>query len=510
MSKEKSLVATLFPSYSKNLAESVQKSLDHSYVKADKFMLKLLLGHWAVASTLTAFAYSTYLLGFIGGGLVYGIAWASFKNNPGSVWSRITIGAAFMAFSAIFIQQQMGLIEMHFHIFAALAFFILYKDITPTLSAAVTIALHHAIFNIAQTYEWTIMGTPLMAFNYGCGWGIVALHATFVVLESAVIVMIVINLTNEYLRNTEVFRIMDDLNDSAYYTSQAADFISSSGQELAMDAHQNAEAVVESNKSIDHMNQKIHELNDKTTSVKFQIEDITKNTLGMNKSMEELKESSKNISSITKIIDSIASQTNLLALNAAIEAARAGEAGAGFAVVTEEVRVLAQKTADAATQIGSMIQENIEKAQEGAETSEEISGQIKDLTGFMDEIHVASGDQITELNSIKELISKISSTTDNTASMAERNASTAEELQSQIHVLRTSIEEINRKVAENTNASGDVLVGTQGSNRKVVSASPKATSPHSNTSKTSKVSKDEWNLDEGEAVGLVLDDLSDF
>jgi methyl-accepting chemotaxis protein len=451
MKTSASIYTKLFPLTRTDLSESVKQGLHTSFVKTDNFMLKLLLIHWAVASTVTAFSYNTYLLGFIGGGLVYGLAYAAVKTNPGSLWSRMTIGAAFMAFSAIFIQQHLGRIEMHFHIFATLAFFIRYKDVAATLSAVVTIALHHAIFNVAQTFEFSVAGTPLMAFNYGCGWDIVLLHATFVIVEAAVICTIVVNLADEYISNAEVFNIMDDLNDSAYYTSQAADFISNSGQELAMDAAQNADAVHESNNSINTMNNKIIELNDQTTSVKTKLEHITENTTGMNQSMEELKESSRKISSITKIIDTIASQTNLLALNAAVEAARAGEAGAGFAVVTEEVRVLAQRTAQAATEISSMIDENIRKAQEGADTSESISNQIAELTEYIDEIHTSSNDQVVELNGLKGIIDKISSTTNNTAGMAERNASTAEELQSQIHVLRTAIEDINRKVALNTN-----------------------------------------------------------
>ena len=441
------IASVLFPAYNRNLSLSVQQGLYNSFADTDKFMLKLLALHWVVASTLTALPYNTFLLGFLGGGMIFGLAYLAFKMNPGSLWSRITMGASFMAFSMIFIQQNLGKIELHFHIFVALAFLIRYKDIAPVVAAAATAAVHHALFNLAQMQEWTIAGNPIMVFDYGCGWDIVALHASFVIVETVTISLIVLNLTSEYIRNAEVFDILDDLKESAHYTSEAANSISNSGQELARDASENAEAVQESNKSIGVMNQAITDLNDKTGLVKQKVNEISTNSSDMKKSMETLKKSSGDIASITKMIDGIASQTNLLALNAAVEAARAGEAGKGFAVVTEEVRVLAQKTAASALEIEGMVADNIRKAEDGDRISEQIFQQVSELGQWIDTVHETSENQMVHLDNLRSRIQKISQITETTSGTAQENAATAEELQAQVSMLKTSIIDINKKVA---------------------------------------------------------------
>lgn len=452
-----------FPSLSGNLSSGVKSQLDSSFVQTDQFMLRLLLLHWAVASTVMAISHSTYLLGFIGGGLVFGIASLVYRLNPGTLISRITMGASFMAFSMIFIQQHFGQIEMHFHIFISLAFLIRYKDITPVLAATVTTALHHVLFNFAQDAEFALAGTPIMIFDYGCGLDIVAIHAAFVVVAMIVYSSIILNLTREFLKNAEVYNIIDHLSDSVQYTSDAADEISQSGQDLALAASNNSESVSTSNGSIELMNSRIETLNNKTASAKDKVERVTQNSEKMNRSMNELKVSSENITSIIKTIDSIASQTNLLALNAAVEAARAGEAGAGFAVVTDEVRVLAQKTARAANDIGDLIKDNSVKAEQGAVISEEISTQIADLMKWMDDVHITTGEQVSSLDELKRAISSISANTNNTAETAERNAATAEELQSQVHVLENIVKDLRQKV-HSAGAADDEGFTDSGSN----------------------------------------------
>ncbi|WP_138430875.1 hypothetical protein [Fodinibius saliphilus] len=161
MTDQASFEDIFFPVYSDDLSEDVRQNVKRTFVKTDAFMFRLVILHWIVASTLTAFTYSTYLLGFIGGGIITGIAYVVYNMNPGTLLSRITFGASFMAFSMIFIQQHMGRIEMHFHIFIAIAVLIRYIDIAPVLAAAATTAIHHALFNIARTYEMAIAGTTI-------------------------------------------------------------------------------------------------------------------------------------------------------------------------------------------------------------------------------------------------------------------------------------------------------------------------------------------------------------
>ncbi len=445
MNNQKDLLTNLFPTYTSYISNKVRQALHQSYKQTDEFMLKLLVVHWAVASTLTAYTYGTYLLGFVGGALITGIAFLVYRMNPGSLLSRITIGASFMAFSMIFIQQHMGRIEMHFHIFVAIAFLIRYKDIAPVLTAALTTAVHHALFNLAQQYEMAVAGTPIKVFSYGCGWDLVALHAIFVIVETIVISSSILNLTREYLNNAEVYTIMDDISESAKHTNEASNFISSAGQELAQNAADNTQVVTESTTSIAKMNENIESLDDKTSRVKQKVQGIVSDMEEMKQSMANLKNSSNSIFTINETIDSIAAQTNMLALNAAVEAARAGEAGAGFAVVTEEIRMLAQKTAEAATDIREMIAENIEKAEAGAEVSKEIATQITELESWIGDVNVVGQEQMRQLEELKGNISKISDTSDHTANMAEKNAATSEELQGQMAVLKTAIDDINQK-----------------------------------------------------------------
>lgn len=455
-------IQSFFPAYDQSHSSGVKQQLSRSFEKTDYFMLKLLFLHWVVASTVVAYAFSTYLLGFVGGAIIFGTAYSVFKLNPGSPLSRMTMGAAFMAFSMLFIQQHLGRIEMHFHIFVSLAFLIRYKDIAPVLAATVTTAVHHALFNFAQEAELAFAGTPIMIFDYGCGWDIVAIHATFVVIAMLVYSSIILNLTQEFIKNAEVYDIIDHLSDSVEYTGDAADFISVSGQELALDASNNNESVQSSYKSIEKMNGRIQTLSDKTLSAKEKVDLIDKNSSRMNSSMEELKESSMNITTIIKTIDSIASQTNLLALNAAVEAARAGEAGAGFAVVTDEVRVLAQKTAKAANDIGDLIENNTEKARLGTQVSEQIAEQISDLKVWIEDVHDVAGSQVGTLKELEVVVQKISETTGSTADTAEKNAATAEQLQGQVHVLQGIIKDLKARV--NETGVAEYSVGSDGFN----------------------------------------------
>jgi methyl-accepting chemotaxis protein len=154
--------------------------------------------------------------------------------------------------------------------------------------------------------------------------------------------------------------------------------------------------------------------------------------------MKGINDSSRKIADIISVIDGIAFQTNILALNAAVEAARAGEQGRGFAVVASEVRALAQRSADAAKEIKSLIDASVEQVDAGSvlvdqagSTMTEVVSSIKRVTDIMGEISAASSEQAASVAEVAEAISQMDQMTQQNAALVEEMAAAAAGLKSQ-------------------------------------------------------------------------------
>jgi methyl-accepting chemotaxis protein len=158
--------------------------------------------------------------------------------------------------------------------------------------------------------------------------------------------------------------------------------------------------------------------------------------------MGEINASSRKIVDIIGVIDSIAFQTNILALNAAVEAARAGEQGRGFAVVASEVRSLAQKSAAAAKDIKTLIDDSVAKAEAGSQMAdaagEAMTGivtQVQHVTDLINEISAATKEQTSGIAQINDAVLQLSDVTQQNAALVEQSASASNSLNEQANAL---------------------------------------------------------------------------
>ncbi len=158
--------------------------------------------------------------------------------------------------------------------------------------------------------------------------------------------------------------------------------------------------------------------------------------------MKGINDSSKKIADIISVIDGIAFQTNILALNAAVEAARAGEQGRGFAVVASEVRNLAQRSADAAKEIKTLIHASVERVELGTTlvdkagaTMSEVVSAIRRVTDIVGEISAASSEQSAGVAQVGDAITEMDQATQQNAALVEQSAAAADSLKVQAQQL---------------------------------------------------------------------------
>ncbi len=260
-----------------------------------------------------------------------------------------------------------------------------------------------------------------------------------------------------------------NIQESAMQVSTGAEQVASASNSLAQGTTEQASAIEQISASVVEIAEKTRinasDANEANSLVMETKEDAVRGNTQMKEmihAMDEINESSENISKIIKVIDDIAFQTNILALNAAVEAARAGSHGKGFAVVAEEVRNLAGKSASAASETAEMIEDSIRKVENGAKLAQETAAALENIVNAVDNIvnlvnaiTTASNEQATAIAQIDQAVSQVAQVVQTNSATSQQCAAASDELANQVERVKTIMSKYRLRETKFSSYYGD-------------------------------------------------------
>ncbi|WP_165184241.1 methyl-accepting chemotaxis protein [Caulobacter soli] len=252
---------------------------------------------------------------------------------------------------------------------------------------------------------------------------------------------------------TQMEEAMRTIVQAANSIGSGSDEIASAADDLSRRSEQQAASLEETAAALDEITATVKrssagavEASRVVTSTRSDAERSAVVVRGAVDAMNQIEKSSQEISQIIGVIDEIAFQTNLLALNAGVEAARAGDAGRGFAVVAQEVRALAQRSADAAKEIKTLISSSTQQVSQGVsmvgqtgEALQAIVSKVSEIDGLVSEIAASGAEQATGLNEVNAAVNQMDQTVQQNAAMVEQSTAASHALKGEANGLMQMI-----------------------------------------------------------------------